>query len=469
LVDHETAQKRTVLIIACLSSFIVPFIGSSVNIALPTIGKEFQIDAVTLGWVPTSYLLASAMFLLPFGRIADIFGRKKIFLIGTIIYTIGSLFSALSFSAPMLIICRVIQGIGSAMTFGTSMAILTSVYPLAERGWAIGITTATVYSGLSFGPFLGGFFTQHLGWRSLFYFNVPFGLVVIFLVFWQLKGEWAEAKGEPIDLPGSFLYALTLLLVMVGLSLLPAGSGIGLIGAGAIGVISFFLLEARTISPILNVKVFRHNPVFAFSNLAAFIHYSSTFAVTFLMSLYLQYIKGFSPQTAGMILISQPLMMAAFSPLAGRLSDRVEPRVLASLGMACTCTAIYLLSFIVEKTGLAHIIFTLLLLGLGFALFSSPNTNAVMSSVEKRYYGVASGTVGTMRLIGQMFSMGMAMMIFSILIGKVNIVPGLYPLFLKSVRIALVINGTLCFIGIFLSLARGKVQRQSPGDPVLSK
>ncbi len=326
MADPETALKRTVLFIACLSSFIVPFIGSSVNIALPTIGKEFKIDAVTLGWVPTSYLLASAMFLLPFGRIADIYGRKKIFLAGTIIYTIGSLFSALSLSGPMLIACRVIQGIGSAMTFGTSMAILTSVYPLEERGWAIGITTATVYSGLSLGPFLGGFFTQHLGWRSLFYFNVPFGLVIIVLVFWQLKGEWAEARGERIDLPGSVLYALTLLLVMVGLSLLPAGSGFGLIGVGAIGVMGFFFLEARTRSPILNVQVFKHNPVFTFSNLAAFIHYSSTFAVTFLMSLYLQYIKGLNAQGAGVILISQPLMMAAFSPLAGRLSDRIEPQ-----------------------------------------------------------------------------------------------------------------------------------------------
>jgi EmrB/QacA subfamily drug resistance transporter len=465
---NETTLKRTVLIIACLSSFIVPFIGSSVNIALPTIGKEFKIDAVTLGWVPSSYLLASAMFLLPFGRVADIFGRKKIFLAGTVIYTIGSLFSALSLSAPMLIACRVIQGIGSAMTFGTSMAILTSVYPLEERGWAIGIVTATVYSGLSLGPFLGGFFTQHLGWRSLFYFNVPFGLTIIILVFWQLKGEWAEARGERVDLPGSFLYALTLLLIMVGLSLLPAGSGIGLIGAGAIGVICFFLLESRTKSPILNVQVFKHNPVFTFSNLAAFIHYSSTFAVTFLMSLYLQYIKGYSAQSAGVILISQPLMMAAFSPLAGRLSDRIEPRVIASFGMACTCLAIYLLSFIVEKTGLPYLVFALLLLGFGFALFSSPNTNAVMSSIEKRYYGVASGTIGTMRLIGQMFSMGMAMMIFSILIGKVSVTPGLFPLFLKSVKIAMIINGTLCFIGIFLSLARGKVKRQDLENPSIS-
>lgn len=457
---NETATKRAVLIIASLSSFIVPFIGSSVNIALPTIGKEFKIDAVMLSWVPTSYLLASAMFLLPFGRTADIYGRKKIFLAGFITYTIGSLLSALSISDLMLIVCRVIQGIGSAMTFGTAMAILTSVYPPQERGRAIGITTASVYTGLSLGPFLGGFLTQHLGWRSIFYANVPLGLVVIILVVWRLKGEWAEARGEKVDLPGSILYALTLFLVIYGLSRLPSSLGVGFIVVGGIGIIMFFFLEARTSSPVLNVQMFRHNLVFTFSNLAALIHYSATFAVTFLLSLYLQYIKGLSAQSAGMILIAQPIMMAVFSPLAGRLSDRIEPRVIASLGMACTCVAIYLLSFIGDNTSLPYIVFNLLILGFGFALFSSPNTNAVMSSVERRYLGVASGTIGTMRLVGQMFSMGMAMMIFSIIIGKVMITPELYPLFLRSAKIALGINGTLCFVGIFFSLARGKIQRE---------
>ena len=169
----DTATKRAVLIISAMSSFFVPFITSSVNIALPTIGREFKIDAVLLSWVPTAYILASALFLLPFGRLADIHGRKKIFLSGISIYTIGALASALSISGLMLIACRVIQGIGSALTFGTSMAILTSVYPREERGKAIGITTASVYIGLSIGPFLGGFLTQHLGWRSIFYINVP--------------------------------------------------------------------------------------------------------------------------------------------------------------------------------------------------------------------------------------------------------------------------------------------------------
>jgi EmrB/QacA subfamily drug resistance transporter len=457
----DTATKRTVLIIACISNFLVPFIGASTQIALPTIGKEFKIDAILLGWVATSYLLATAMFLLPFGRIADIYGRKKIFLYGMIVYTIGSLMSAVSISILMLIAGRVIQGIGSALAMVTSMAILTSVFPREERGSALGLTVASVYTGLSLGPFLGGLLTQHLGWRSIFWINVPLCLIVIILVLWQLKGEWAEARGESVDLPGSILYALTLVLTMYGLSQLPSILGIGFIVVGGIGVFSFFFVEARTNSPVLDVRIFRSNAVFTFSNLAALLHYCSTYGVGFLMSLYLQYIKGLSPQNAGLVLICQPIMMALFSPLAGRLSDRIEPRVIASLGMFFTSLGIYILSFIGNNTGLPYIVFALIFIGFGFALFSSPNTNAVMSSVEKRYLGIASGTLGTMRVIGQALSMGVIMMIFSIIIGKAQITPELYPPFLESAKIALTIMGTLCFIGIFSSLARGKVRSGS--------
>lgn len=456
----DTATRRAVLITASISSFLVPFMASSITVALPAIGGEFTMDAVLLGWVPTSYLLTSAMFLLPLGRVADIYGRKKVFLCGTVVYTIGSLVSALATTGFMLILCRVVQGIGSAMMFSTSIAILTSVYPRDQRGSAIGINTASVYTGLSLGPFLGGFLTQHLGWRSIFYLNVALGVIVVVLILQRLKGEWAEARGERLDLAGSVLYGLMLLLVMLGLSRLPSSSGTGLLVAGAISVAAFFYVEARTSSPVLDVRIFRSNPVLAFSNLAALIHYSSTYGVTFLMSLYLQYIKGLSAQSAGMVLISQPLIMALFSPLAGRLSDRIEPRVIASLGMALTCLAIFMLSRIGDNTGLPFIVFSLVALGWGFAFFSSPNANAIMSSVEPRYLGVASGTMATMRVLGQMLSMGLAMMTFSLIIGEVGITPAVYPLFLRAAKIALAVSGTLCFFGIFSSLARGKVRRE---------
>jgi EmrB/QacA subfamily drug resistance transporter len=452
----DDINKNSVLLIATLTSFLAPFMGSSVNIALPTIGVDFKMNAVSLSWIATSYLLAGAIFLVPFGRLADIYGRKKIFTYGITIYTISSFLCTISTSALMLVLFRVLQGFGSAMIFGTAIAILTSVFPVGERGKALGINVSATYLGLSLGPFLSGFLTQHLGWRSIFFVNVPLGLIIILLTLWKLKGEWAEAKGEKFDLTGSVIYSLTLVAIMYGFSLLPGTSGAVLILIGIFGMLSFLYWEMKEKAPVLDINLFSKNRIFAFSNLAALINYSATFAVSFLLSLYLQYIKGFSPQNAGIILVSQPFIMAIFSPFAGRLSDRIEPRIVASMGMSLTTLGLFSLVFLNQNTPLELIISSLVVLGLGFAFFSSPNTNAVMSSVEKKFLGVASGTIATMRMVGQMLSMGIAMLLFALYIGRVQIIPQYYPLFLKSVKVAFIILASLCFLGIFASLARGK-------------
>ncbi len=454
----NVVDRRPALLVAVLTSFLIPFMGSSVIIALPSIGKEFKMDAVLLSWVATSYLLAAAIFLVPSGRIADIYGRKRIFTYGIFVYTVSSLLSASSASTLSLISFRVLQGIGSAMVFGTGVAILTSVFPSKKRGKALGINVAAVYLGLSLGPFLGGFLTQNFGWRSIFLSNVPLGLIIFGLVLLRLKGEWAEARGESFDLPGSIIYGLTLMAVIYGFSLLPALPGACLILLGTIGVFAFIKLEARMESPVLNVNLFRKKPVFAFSNLAALISYSSTFAVGFLLSLYLQYIKGLTPQNAGLILVSQPIVQAILSPFAGRLSDRVEPRMVASTGMALTALGLFLLTLLNERTTQKFIVAILILLGFGFALFSSPNANAVMSSVEKKFYGVASATLGTMRLIGQTLSMGIATLIFAVYIGNIQITTEYYPLFLAGTKVSFVVFAILCFVGVFASLARGKIR-----------
>jgi EmrB/QacA subfamily drug resistance transporter len=454
----HSGLKRVSLIILTLPSFLTPFAVSSVNIALPSIGREFAMDAISLSWVPSAYILSSATLLVPFGRVADLYGRKKIFSYGILIYTVSSLFLALSYSAEMVIGFRVIQGIGAAMIFAPAVAILTSVFPAEERGKALGINVAAVYSGLSLGPVVGGFLTQHFGWRSLFILNIPFGLMILFLTFWKLKGEWVEGKGERFDFIGAAVYGLTLISIMYGFSLLPGITGYGFILIGILGIFVLIKWETKVKHPLLNVDLFRKNAVFAFSNLAALINYSATFAVSFLLSLYLQYTKGLTPQEAGLILIAQPVLQAFCSPIAGRWSDRVEPRRVASFGMALTAVGLFSFVFLSEQTTVGFIILNLLLLGLGFGLFSSPNTNAVMSSVDKRFYGVASATLGTMRMIGQMFSMGIAMLIFSIYIGKIQIAPQHYALFLKSVRTAFIVFAILCLGGIFASLARGKVR-----------
>jgi EmrB/QacA subfamily drug resistance transporter len=454
----DTGMKTSTLVVTTLSSFITPFMGSSINVALPSIGKQFQIDAVLLSWIATSYLLAAAISLVPFGRLADIYGRKKIFTLGIAAFTMTSFLCAFSSSAPMLILFRVFQGASSSMMFATAIAILTSVFPPQERGKALGINVAAVYIGLSLGPFLGGLLTQHLTWRSVFLVNIPLGLITICLVLWKLKGEWAEAKGERFDLPGAIIYGLALVFIMYGITLLPAMKSLWLILLGLLGFVAFVLWTSRVEHPVYNLNLFKSNRIFAFSCLAALLNYSATFAMSFLLSLYLQYIKALSPQSAGLILVAAPGVQAIFSPFAGRLSDKIEPRIVASIGMVLTTVGLFLFTFLHENSSQMSIIVRLIVLGLGFALFSSPNTNAIMGSVEKRFYGLASGSVGTMRLLGMMIRMGIATLVFALYLGRVQITVEYYPIFIKSVNVAFAVFAILCFGGIFSSMVRGKLR-----------
>ena len=454
-------EKGIVLLIAVLAGFLTPFDGAAVNIALPTIGSEFHMDVISLSWIATAYLLAAALFLVPFGKIADIYGRKKIFLYGIGIFAAASFAMTMVPSTNVMIVIRIIQGLGGGMIFGTTVAILSSVFPPGERGKALGIYITSVYFGLSLGPFLGGVLTQYFGWRSIFFVNVPIGIAAILLVTWKLKGDWAECRGERFDLTGSVIYGIAIVAVMYGLSVATEGAGYTFLLTGIAAGILFVLYERRISFPVLDMRLFTGNRIFAFSNLAALINYSATYAVTFLLSLYLQYTSGFTPDSAGLILIAQPAFQAIVSPIAGKLSDRIEPAVVASAGMALTAAGLFLLIFLTETTTLWYLILCLIVLGAGFGLFSSPNTNAIMSAVEKRNYGVASGMVGTMRLLGQMLSMGIAMLVFAVIIGPVEITPAYYPQFMTSMHIGFILFAIFCLVGIFFSLVRGKMHRTS--------
>lgn len=448
--------ERATLIVTSFASFITPFIGSATNIALPSIGKEFSANAVSLSWVATSFLLSAAVFLAPFGRLADIIGRKKIFNLGLIITTIFSILCAYASNIETLIIWLIFQGLGSSMMFGTAMAIITSVFPKEKRGKALGIVVASVYAGLTLGPFIGGIITKWWGWHGIFLVIVPFALISLSFSILYLRQEWADAKGEKFDWKGSVIYAIAIVSLMYGFSELPEFSGILYTILGILTLIIFIYFEKRQEFPVINIRLFQKNRVFAFSNYAALINYSATFAIGFLLSLYLQYIKGLNPQEAGQILVVQPILMTIFSPITGKLSDKIDAGKVASIGMALISAGLFVIAFIDENSSIWFIISILFSFGIGYALFSSPNSNAIMSSVEKKYYGIASGTVGTMRLIGQMSSMGIAMMVFSIFIGKVEINSSNYHEFIHSIRTVFLIFAIFCFIGIFFSLARGK-------------
>jgi EmrB/QacA subfamily drug resistance transporter len=450
-------NRNNVLAAAVLASFLTPFMASSVNIALPAISAEFSMSAVTLSWVALSFLLAAAMFLIPLGRAADLYGRKKIFKYGVAIYTVASLLSAVSPAAPFLIAVRFVQGLGGAMIFGTGMAILTSVFPPGERGRVLGWNVAAVYLGLSLGPVLGGFMIQHFGWRSIFILNVPLGIAAFYILQWKVKEEWSGLPGT-FDFRGSFLYCLSLAALMTGLSELTQPKGKWLAAAGLLLLLLFLFDASRSPHPLLEVNLFRRNMTLTFSSLAALINYSATFAVGFLLSLYLQYAKGLSPQAAGAILVAQPVMMMLLSPLAGRLSDRVEPRIVASAGMGLTALGLFSLIFLTAQTPVAYLAIALLVIGTGLGLFASPNTNAVMSSSKKQYLGVVSATLGTMRLTGQMLSVGISLLILSFHLGHARITRETVPLFMKSQTVAFAVFAALCALGVLASLFRGNVR-----------
>ncbi len=458
MTERSGASKRLILFSIIITSFINPFLGAAINIALPSISEEFAMGAVEMSWVAMAFLLSSAVFLVPLGKLADIRGRKKIFFIGNIIIAVSSILCGLSPSGAMLIGFRALQGIGSAMVFGTGVAIITSVYPPKERGKAIGISVTAVYIGLSLAPFLGGILTQYLGWRSIFYATVPFELLVIWITWRYIKEEWADAKGEKFDLPGSLIYLLSMSAFMFGFSRLPDVSAIILTSAGFMGLFAFIIVEQRVKFPVFNMRLFSSNRLFAFSNMAALINYATTFAITFLLSLYLQYILGMSPRDAGLILITQPILMAIVASVSGSLSDRYDPRILASLGMGIIVIGLILLTFLTEKSAITYLLVILGIVGFGFGMFSSPNTNAIMGSVDKKYLGIASATVGTMRLTGQMMSMGIATLILQLFIGN-NPVSAQYSTeFMSSMRVTFMVFVVLCTLGVFASLARGKTK-----------
>jgi len=450
----QEMNKTVVLLIATLATFLTPFMGTSLIIALPSIGNELAVNAILLSWITTAYFLTSAMFAVPFGRIADIYGMKRIFTYGIIILTISTFLAAISPSAEFLVVTRAFQGVASAMIFVTALAIITSVYPPQERGKAIGINIMAGYTGLVLGPVLGGFLTQYLGWRSIFYFIVPLCILVLVLVWWKMTGEWAESRDEKLDHWGTILYIIMLSLVLIGFSTITGTFGIVMVILGIVGFIGFVIWELRVEHPVLEVKLFFENRRFAYSNLATLITYIATFVVSFLLSLYLQYIKGLDPEVTGLFVVVQTFFMVVISPFAGKLSDKFDPGRLASLGMAIISMGLLIMAFLTEKTSLYVIIAGLAVIGIGIGIFSAPNTHAIMGSVERKYFGVASATLSTMRLLGQTFGMGLILIVFAVYIGAVQFTPQNYPALLTSIQVTFIISVLLSVVAIFASLAR---------------
>jgi EmrB/QacA subfamily drug resistance transporter len=456
-IEKLTPLQKAALIMVLLNCFTTPLMLSATNVALPSIAKDLKINAVMLSWVPMAFLMASAMFVLIFGRLADMYGRKRIFMTGTASVIITSLLAAISTSGELLITARFLQGVSAAMLYATQIAIVSSVFPPARRGHAIGLTVSTIYLGLTCGPVIGGYLIDIAGWRASFVFHIPLAIFVLLIAFFKVPGEWLSEEKGIFDIKGAIIYGLSILFLCIGISTLPDKSSMVLVALGIIGVMVFFNIARRTTHPIFDVRLFFTNRVFTFSCLASFIIYTATFANVVLISLYLQYLKGMSAGAAGLFMMIQPLTMAVFSPLAGRISDRIEPRIIASAGMVLTAIGLVMLAMLNGVDSTIYLATSLMITGLGFSLFSSPNANAIMGAVEKRYYGSAAGSIATMRILGQMSSMVLVTLVFALLIGQVQIQPENYASLQQAIRLCFMIAAGLCIPGFISSFIRGRM------------
>ncbi|MBS1193698.1 MAG: major facilitator transporter [Methanomicrobiales archaeon] len=455
--EPDNRTRTITLVILTMAAFLNPFTGSSIDLALPLIAEEFSVSAVMLSWVPSAYLLSMLIFMLPAGRLGDCYGRVSVFRAGVVIYTVATGLIVFIPSIFALLLLRFIQGIGSAMVFSTITAIISDLYPAGERGRALGINVTAVYLGLSLGPFLGGVLTQYFGWRSIFAVTLIIAGIVM-ATFHRIPAHLNEACRGGLDFPGAALTAGILLALFLGLSRIPSPGALLFLAAAAVLIPLLARVERNAPAPLIPLDLLRKNRIFTYSNAAALINYAATFAVALLMSLYLQYIRGLEPAAAGSILFLQPLVQVICSPVAGRMSDRIEPAVLASCGMMVSAVSLLGLAFLTPVTPMAVVMALIMILGCGLAFFSSPNTNAVMSSVERSQYGIASAVLSTCRDMGMAFSMGVVMVTFAIFLGQQQIEPALYPELMAAIRLIFAVFFVLSLAGAALSWRRRELR-----------
>jgi len=456
-------EQRLVLLASCLAIFATPLMGTMVNLALPTMGSEFGISTSQEGWIIAVYFLSSVAFMVPIARLADLFGKRKMFIAGIFITIAGALFASVSPNFTALLACRVIMGLGSAAISCTGIAMLTEVYPKNHRGGAIGMNTAAVYLGSSVGPPLGGFLTDTLGWHSTFYMVIPFCLLALVAIL-TFKTDFAPSKGEHFDAKGSVVYGVAITIATYGLMSITEWYSIPLIIAGVAMLGAFYIIEKREKFPVLNVKLFS-NSRYTRSVAAALLNYASSFAVAFFLSLYLQDVGDYTPSQAGMVLLIQPLIQAVFTPITGKLSDRVDARILPTVGMIITCAGLFVIVLLTREVNMLHVAVALILLGTGYSLFSAPNTNAVMATVTPKEYSEASGMLSIMRQGGILLSIGIAVGCVSLIVGNGSINPATIDLFMKAMKTAFLIFVGMSVVGCVLSWFRGKPVKDGQTDP----
>ena len=464
--DAPPAVSPTItLIVVATVHFVVSFLMSATNVALPTIGHDLKAGAVQLSLTITILVLANSSLLLPVGRFADIYGRRRIFIIGLMVLALSTLALGLTGSIRVFLFLRFVQGLGMSTIMATSIPILTAVFPPQRRGRAMGVVISMTYFGLSLGPSLSGFIVAHLGWRWIFY--IVFGCMVaaVILIMFRLNGEQTSAAGEPFDYVGSAVFMVSLGLLVYGASRLAvSASARWVCAAGIIGLALFARIEWKAAHPLLDLRVLLDNLGFSFSNVATFLNYAAMSSFMFFFSLYLQYAKGLSPQQAGLLMMVQPMMQALLAPLAGRLSEKHPPSIIATIGMGICTVGLTAAALINPETSFTYIVVVMILLGMSLGLFSTPNMTAIMNSVGPKHQGTAASLVSTMRSMGMLFSSTAIAVILSIFLGQAPVTRDNIPAFIHSMHTSLYFFSILSFLGVIFSMAKGRLAASMTGS-----
>ncbi|WP_296862925.1 MFS transporter [uncultured Methanobrevibacter sp.] len=443
-------KKNLLLFICTVLSFFTVFAVNAVTIVIPSIAAEFHMSNIVQNWVTIIFLLVVAVLSVPAGQISGKYGLKKVTIISVVLFIIISIANVLVTSQEQFLACRLILGIALSFINVTSMAMIVNAFPPEERGKALGINITGVYVGLSLSPVIGGILNYNLGWRSVVLFGVPFLFVILALLLTRIDDEWSSFKNLPLDLKGSFAYGIGMVLFMYGFTILNTQLGVILTVLGVMILLIFAWIELKQAHPVFDIRFFK-NHKFLSANFASLCAYLATYAVTTILNYHLQYIKGFDSQTAGMILLVAPLCQVILAPLAGRLSDRFVPQILAAIGMALGTLSLILFSFLDSTTSIEFLFVAMILYGIGFGLFSPPNTNVIMGSVPPKDTSVASAAVATMRTVGQAMSMGILTLVFAFVMGDVPIIQQYYPLLIQSCQITCIVCVVLCIASVFAS------------------
>jgi EmrB/QacA subfamily drug resistance transporter len=467
--DLMPSRRWALLALTCVGAFMAPLDGSIVAVALPKMGPDLHLSFAASMWVQAAYLLAMAVLLIPLGRMADQGDRLRYYLAGIAIFTLGSLTAALSGNGTTLVLSRILQGSGGALLSATSTAIVTAIFPPEERGRALGINVMAVYLGLSVGPPLGGLLVDHLGWPWIFLVNLPVGAAAFAWGWSLLTPRKPAARTAPrADLAGAALLGTFLVCLIVPLTFSTEWGWHSpavwlLLGLAPVALAAFIKVEARAAFPLVDLDLIRRNRLFAMANLAALLNYCALYAISVLTAVQLQLVLGHPARITGWIMLGQPLMQASLSPLAGRLSDRLGSRALATTGMVIVATGMVLLALIGRHASIAEVVAALALVGLGMAAFSAPNTSAIMGSVQRQQLSVASAFLGTMRVTGQSLSVALLGSIAASRLG-----PGGWNLLLRHTggnaaatayawgyQAAMLAGAGLALMGAWASMTRG--------------